>query len=154
MFLRVIALFFHLSKYCSMHSLIDIVPPVYYISVYVHTYSASTRAKWWEYKKTNKVQLAFGSGTASGDYDKNIRIPGTCHCGWANTKEAFDRNEIKNNIIRLGLYINFKCYCCNSTTTTTLIASFCSQFYKCWIIALVVEKCKSLWCQLCRAKGY
>ena len=35
MFLRVIALFFHLSKYCSMHSLIDIVPPVYYISVYI-----------------------------------------------------------------------------------------------------------------------
>ena len=34
MFLRVIALFFHLSKYCSMHSLIDIVP-VYYISVYI-----------------------------------------------------------------------------------------------------------------------
>ena len=63
-----------------MHSLIDIVPPVYYISVYILIVLV-LEPNDENIKKTNKVQLAFGSGTASGDYDKNIRIPGTCHCG-------------------------------------------------------------------------
>ena len=100
-------------------------------AMHSHRHSTSTtyitytsRAKWWEYKKTNKVQLAFGSGTASGDYDKNIRIPGTCH--WLSKHEGFWQkwNEIKNHNDGDSIYIVFKCY---TVILPTLIASFCSQ---------------------------